>query len=441
MPEGLTPVDGALLVYHRPIAPWIRDASTVMEHVGAFSHHSRFPIWEVNTDLGFPHALNEIDFKAIILHYCVFGMGGYRLSERWLDYLDRSRAYKIAFFQDECTRCQRRFRFLNDHDIDCVYTCLEPSEFGKVYGHYTSVPRLETNVPGYVTDALPEIGRRFTIHDERRTTDVGYRGRPLPAYLGRGAMEKHEIGVRFGELAKDSGLVLDVATREGDRLYGDDWYRFMANCRCALGVESGVSAFDLEDEVLAEYEGLVRNGREVTTGDLRTLDRWEDVVYYRTLSPRHFEAAALRVCQVLFEGRYSGALEPMVHYIPLKKDFSNIDEVLERIRDPDERRELTENAYRDLIASGEWSYQRLMDRLDATLADAGVSGRPTPAAEASVSARLGERAAWRRRRRIAEWAVFSFLAWPPVNRILQRIQPVTSRIRRALGIRGQDAAT
>ena len=66
-------------------------------------------------------------------------------------------------------------------------------------------------------------------------------------------MEKHEIGVRFGELARDSGLRLDLAAGEADRLYGDAWYRFMANCRCMLGVESGVSAFDLEDEVLDEF--------------------------------------------------------------------------------------------------------------------------------------------------------------------------------------------
>ena len=73
-------------------------------------------------------------------------------------------------------------------------------------------------------------------------------------------MEKHEIGVRFGELAHGSGLRLDLAAGEGDRLYGDDWYRFMANCRCVLGVESGVSAFDLEDEVLDEYTQRQRDG-------------------------------------------------------------------------------------------------------------------------------------------------------------------------------------
>jgi hypothetical protein len=396
-------------------------------------------VYEVNTDVGFPAALNDLRFSAIILHYCVFGMGGYRLSQDWLDYLDASGAYKIAFFQDECTRCQRRFEFLRRHAIDCVYTCLEASEFDKVYGSYTSVPDLVTNIPGYVPDELPAVGRRFTIPDDRRSVDVGYRGRPLPAYLGHGAMEKHEIGQRFGELARDSGLTLDLATREGDRLYGDDWYRFMANCRCVLGVESGVSAFDLEDEVFNEYQELQKRGGEVSIGDLRTLPRWEDIVYYRTISPRHFEAAALRVCQVLFEGRYSGILEPMIHYIPLKKDFSNFDEVVSRINDADIRRELTENAYRDLIASGEWSYKRLLRDVDGTLVAAGVAAPANWTPDPRVAQHLERDMRRRRRRRQAEWALFRALHWEPLNRLIRFAHPVTARVRRLLRIRSPDA--
>ena len=431
-------VDGVLLVYHRPDAPWIKDASTVMEHVGSFAAHSHNRIWEVNTDLGFPPALAELDFRAVIVHYCVFGMGPYRLDDQWLRWLDASRAYKIAFFQDECTRCQRRFRFLDEHRFDCVYTCLEPSEFAKVYGHYTSVPKLVTNVPGYVPEQLPDVGRRFTVPDERRGVDVGYRGRPLPAYLGHGAMEKHEIGVRFGELAAGTGLRLDVATGEGDRHYGDDWYRFLANCRCVLGVESGVSCFDLEDEVFGEWLERTANGQAVGLADLRTLPRWEDVVYYRTISPRHFEAAALHVCQVLFEGRYSGAMEPMRHYIPLAKDFSNLDRVLELIRDRDVRRELTENAYADLIASGEWSYGRLIAGVDGTLEQAGLRVRPDAAAAARVDAALADGLRQRRLRRRAEWGLFWLLSRPATQRLIHFVHPVTSRVRRLLGIRGPD---
>ena len=423
------PVDGALVVYHRPTAPWIKDASTVVEHLSAFRRHSGHEIWEINTDAGFPRALADLDFKAIVLHYSVFGMGVYRLKEPWRAWLKESSAYKIAFFQDECTRCQRRFRFLDEHRIDCVYTCLEPSEFGKVYGRYTEVPRLVSNIPGYVGDELVAAAERFAVPDEERTVDVGYRGRPLPAYLGRGAQEKHVIGVRFAELAAGSGLRLDLAGAETDRLYGDDWYRFMANCRCVLGVESGVSAFDLEDEVLSEYERRVAEGRAVGLDDLESLPRWEDVVYYRTISPRHFEAAAFRICQILFEGRYSGILEPMKHYIPLKKDFSNVDEVIRLASDPQVRRELTENAHRDLIASGDWSYARFVEGFDEVLREAGV-GEADRAATETVDAALARGARLRHTRRLGEWLVFALLRRTPFRQMILFAHPVTSRIRR-----------
>jgi hypothetical protein len=430
-PEKLA-VDGVLLVYHRPYAPRVKDASTVREHVHAFAQHSSRRVWEVNTEFGFPAALADTEFEAILLHYSVFGMGDYALDQDWLDYLDGTSAHKIAFFQDECTRCQRRFAFLDRHRIDCVYTCLEPSEFPKVYGRYTSVSELVSNFPGYVSEKIVEAGRRYTVPFERRTVDVGYRGRTLPAYLGRGAIEKHDIGVRFRELAEGSGLRLDIATDEGGRLYGDAWYQFMASCRCVLGVESGVSAFDLEDEVLDEYNRRVALGLSVGIDDLETLPRWEDVVYYRTVSPRHFEAASLRVCQVLFEGRYSGVMEPMVHYIPLRKDFSNIDDVLAMCRDEALCRELAENAFRDLIASGAHTYERFVAGFDARLTTAVGTARPRAVAEKVVRRRLavGARQRWRQR---ARWAYLAVVWWKPMSKLIVFAQPVITRVRRVLG--------
>ncbi len=430
-----TTVNGALLVYHRPIAPWKKDASTVREHLHSFARHSRHRIWEVNIDTGFPPGLRDLEFRTILLHYSVFGMNVYHFDQSWSDYLKRTGAYKVAFFQDECTRCARRFAFLNDHAIDCVYTCLEPAEFGKVYERYTSVSRLVSTIPGYVSDELIEIGRRMTVPFDHRTIDVGYRSRPLPSYFGRGGMEKHTIGVRFGELAAGTGLRLDLATTEGDRLYGTDWYAFMANCRAVLGVESGVSVFDLEDEVFEEYTQRLRDGLPVGLKDLTTLPRWEDRVYYRTISPRHFEAAALRVCQVLFEGRYSGVLQPMVHYIPLRKDFSNFEDVIALIRDDDVCRELTENAYRDLIASGKWSYARFVAGVDEVLAGAGLFGRPHSAVESIVDERLSAGMAKRRSIRLVKW-ILQAVRWRAGRRVARLAHPVTVHIRARLGTPG-----
>jgi hypothetical protein len=101
------------------------------------------------------------------------------------------------------------------------------------------------------------------------------------------------------------------------------------------------------------------------------------------------------VCQILFEGHYQGILKPMVHYLPLKKDFSNFDNVIRMFRDPVIRNELTENAYRDLIASGRYSYQKFIQAFDSHLEAAGQ--RPVISAEAHrrIWARLGRGKVWR----------------------------------------------
>ena len=50
-------------------------------------------------------------------------------------------------------------------------------------------------------------------------------------------------------------------------------------------------------------------------------------------SPRIFEAAAFQVCLILFPGSFGQVLKPNVHFIKLEKDFSNIEEVLDQMKD------------------------------------------------------------------------------------------------------------
>jgi hypothetical protein len=417
-----------LVLYHRPIAPLFRDASTVLEHAASFRRHSRFGVVELNTHAGFPPALRGLSFDAVILHYSLFAT--YKLDVRFRDYLRTTDAYKVAFFQDEYIGCQRRFAFLDEHAVDCVYTCLDPDQFEAVYGRHTSVPTIRPTLTGYVSDDLKRAAQRFGKPDAQRTVDVGYRGRPLPPYLGRGGQEKERIGRRFHELARPTGLRLDIKGAEADRLYSDAWYRFIANCRSLLGVESGASAFDLEGEIMAEYRELLARGVQPTVDDLTTLEHWDGLVDLRTISPRHFEAAAFRVCQVLFEGRYAGAMEPMRHYIPLRKDFSNFDEVVRLLRDPELRRELTDNAHRDLIESGAYDYGRFVAGVDETLEAAGVGPLlDREAAEAAID--QGRRV--RHLRSHLEGGLPELLRAEPAKRFMYVAEPVTLRARKLLG--------
>jgi hypothetical protein len=410
-------IPGALLLYHRPAL--FPDAATITDHINAFERYSRFPFWKLNTDRGFPRRLSKLSFDLIVVHYSVFASGPspYLLDEKFLGYLDEAEeSYKVAFFQDEHQYCQKRFEFLNHYRFDCVYTCIDPEYFHQTYGRYTSVPRLVNYVPAYVHPDMVATAERLYVPDEDRPIDVGYRARPTPPFFGRGGMEKVQIADEFTARAGGTDLALDVSIREQDRLYGEDWYRFMAQCRGFLGTESGASCVDLEDEVREEYERLVGQGEGASIERLEqgSLGRWDWKVPLRTTSSRHFEAAALRSCQIMYEGRYSGALRPMEHYIPLKKDFSNFEEVLERFRNPETRRELTETAYSDLIASGEYSYERFIAGFDQVLIEAGVSPPRQEVARAAVGRGLSGRSPFRAVRRYAGGASFRLYRSHPV---------------------------
>lgn len=366
-------VNGVLLLYYHPL---VENAPTIKEHIDSFVNHSRFKVWKINTECGFPKNLAQLRFKAILLHYSLFGYKLF-LKQQFLDYLDQcSDSYKIAFFQDEHRFCRVRFGFINRYKIDCVFTLIEPPFFKSTYNKYTDVPKLIYCLPGYVSDSVVETARKFFVPDERRTIDVGYRGRNLEYYMGKGAQEKYEIGVKFKEKAAGLGLKLDIEGEESKRIYGDKWFQFTANCRAVLGVEAGVSLFDVEDVTYDGYQRVIAENPNISFEEMSkklNFKDWEDQIYYRTISPRHFEAAAFRVCQILFEGKYSGILEPMVHYIPLKKDFSNFDEVIRIFKDSHWRRKLTDNAYNDLIASRRYTYEGFIQKdFDPVLLEVGL---------------------------------------------------------------------
>jgi len=245
--------------------------------------------------------------------------------------------------------------------------------------------------------------------------------------MGKGAQEKTEIAHFFLERCRNLGLKLDIGTEENERLYGDHWYMFLAECRACLGVEAGASIFDVNDKVRRECERLIADNPRSTFKEMfgKILRDWEGNIYYRTIASRHFEAAAFKVCQILFEGKYSGIMQPMVHYIPLKKDFSNFNEVIRLFRNEGFRRDLTESAYRDLIASGKYSYEKFMDGFDCHLLNVGIE----PEIDELEASRVTESLArWRIQSSLLAFVkMVRYFPYPGKSLITRVVKPVLFR--------------
>jgi hypothetical protein len=370
-------VNGILLLYHHFLAP---NAPTIMEHINAIKSLSNFKVWCINTEMGMPSTLRKLDFKIIVLHYSIFGSHPYMLDKDFYNFLQSSqKSWKIAFFQDEYYRCEERFKFINEFNINCIYTLIEPPYFKDFYLKYTNTTRIYYTIPSYVSDDLVQIGKQLSKEEKEKSIDIGYRGRKLPwFYTGKGSQEKAEIAIKFAELAKPLRLKTDISTEENERIYGNAWYEFIASCRAVLGVEAGVSIMDIDGEVRRECEKLIQQNPDITFQEVynSVLYQWENNIPYRTIGPRHFEAASLKTCQILFEGNYSSIMKPMVHYIPLKKDFSNFDEVIAIFTNQDMRSTLVNNAYNDMILSGKYTYKEFVTQFDNNIIESELMIKP-----------------------------------------------------------------
>lgn len=85
------------------------------------------------------------------------------------------------------------------------------------------------------------------------------------------------------------------------------------------------------------------------------------------VSPKIFEAIRLRTALVLFDAAYSGVVQPDIHFIPLRKDFANVDEVLANLQDDDYWKAMTERACNDVVVSGKYSFRRFVEGVDADM--------------------------------------------------------------------------
>ena len=232
-----------------------------------------------------------------------------------------------------------------------------------VYGGRLDGVEIKTTLAGFVPDALTGLPMTSLAG---RAYDVVYRGRPVPFWLGRLGQDKVRIGQGFYGRSERLGLRTDIAWGEVDRIYGEEWYRFLADSRTTLGTESGSSIVDFDGSVHSRTDAYIAGLPTASFAEVErdVLAPYEGNAIISVISPRAFEAAALGTVMVNFAGRYSDVIEPWVHYLPLDKDFANFDEVVEHIRDDAALEDVRRRAYTDLVASGTFGLKAFIQEFD-----------------------------------------------------------------------------
>lgn len=374
-----------LLLYVQPAS----SAGTIGDHVGAFGQYSRHRVFGVSnlpaihSSFGgklhaFPPRIDLARFDALVLHYSNYLPSPDHLDDATRKQIREFQGLKIQFIQDEYRHVDLTTLILRDLGIDVLFTCVPEEEIEKVYpaDRLPGVRKVST-LTGFVPEKLCALDVP-PLRD--RPIEVGYRARMVPFWLGDLGMEKWQIAPAFLEATARYGLRCDISYREDDRIYGTAWIRFLSSCRAMLGVESGASVFDFTGKIQNAVDSHMAQNPGARYEDVRArfLPNEQGGIRLNQISPRCFEAAALRTAMILYEGHYSGILRPWTHYLPLRKDFANIGDVVAALRDVEGLQAIVDRTFREIALNERWSYRAFVAAFDQVLDDAWAKAGRTP---------------------------------------------------------------
>ena len=350
-----------LIVYFQESNSNIRN--TIDEHLHSFARYSEEDCYYINVAFGVPPYINKVDFDIVIYHYTVCVCRNFRSKfekqlVKWQK-LKNISGYKVAIPQDEYLNTDLLCRFFLEYSVKTVFTCLPEAEWEKAYPKKLSgVDNFVTVLTGYVDENSVEHISKCA--NGERDIDIGYRARKVPYYLGRHGCLKWQIADKFIAACSGSSLKIDISTNgNSDAYFGDGWYKFLCRCRTVIGCEGGSSLLDHDGQVRLLVEDYLRDNPNACYDEVEQacFPGIDGNLELSAVSPRHFECCMTKTCQVLVEGYYAGIFKPGVHYIEVKKDWSNLSEVINQINDHDFCKQIAENAYRDIIESGRYTYK------------------------------------------------------------------------------------
>lgn len=331
-----------------------------------------------NALFGTSDILSRVKYDVIILHNTFLGM-------RWhpkllplvmwrTKWIKDAECLKIAIPQDEYDHSELLDQWLFEWGVDVVISNFDVEQHKVLYSLMLDKASFYEAFTGYIDQKAAKLLSENILPINEREIDIVYRAKKLPYWFGSHGQIKYKIAKVVHEQANRRNLRTDISTLDDDLVVGDRWLDFLASGKAVIGCESGSSVLDKRGETrrqILEFQrkGLIQSFEDV---DVLMSKGWDDH-HFTAISPRHFEAIITKTCQILVEGNYDGVLEPNKHYIPLKRDFSNLDEVLDKISDHEYLQLIADQAYNDIYINGVYTYKHFSAMIEEIIQDVPTS--------------------------------------------------------------------
>lgn len=239
-----------------------------------------------------------------------------------------SRATVVGFLQNEFRNLStivEQYRFLN---VKVLVSQFSPDLAKEIYSGRTKAKILS------LPHAMSPINDKIEFKHRFRKIDLCGRLRTYAYYLGN--YPRQTIIPKFiRKVKKEAKLSVDFSSNEEDRLKYTEWRNFLKTSRAAISCESGNFFLQWSDSLRKKINNLIIKDKRITFAEIfkNILKKSNTHFHGGLISSRHFDAISNGSCNLLVEGKYQGLIEADKHYIELKSDFSNYNEIIEKLSD------------------------------------------------------------------------------------------------------------
>jgi hypothetical protein len=280
-----------------------------------------------------------------------------------LNFLKNYKELKICFIQDDYYDINYINFILNYTNINIVFTCIKGSDIFKIY---KSTNIIYKNIfTGYTS-----YNNYFKkIND--KTINMFYRGKTLNYIYGELGQDKLNIGIKMKKICEQYNISNDIEWDDDKRIYTEKWLEYLSNAKVTLGTLTGSNVLNYDynkrDEIIKWLGNIilpVDDNSEFSYNNAKIKFDIKEQLNVEQISPKIFEAISVGTVLLMYEGNYGYILKPDIHYISLKKDYSNIEDVIKKIKDDEYLQNMADRAYNDIILSNKYSYEKFIKYVD-----------------------------------------------------------------------------
>lgn len=266
---------------------------------------------------------------------------------RTLHWFQRRKGKLLVFVGNEYDLMDEKIRFIRDVEADYVASQLPADAARWLYAECSATKLL------LAPHALnPKV--YYPAPDAPKVADLGFVGDHYSRIVGD--REREDFIRTIEKNAARWGLQVHIRSQ---RIRREEWAALLRGFIGVVGAESGTYYLERDSKTIKAVRRYLRFHRNASFEEVyeRFFAKRVISIPGKAISSRHFEPIGTKTCQILLEGQYNGILRPNEHYISVKKDFSNLEDAIERFKDDTFRQRIVDQAFEYVMAEHTYAHR------------------------------------------------------------------------------------